>query len=127
VETHVCILNDNKLTVLLKTPNKTYCFYDAPNREKIQFNVQNYLKIHPSQIQYVPIHERDAEIKLNQHHFFIKQESFGRKISWNNKTWRICYQENPTKKKDEKTVFMPWIKHAHSLNHGSKIIPIAMN
>jgi competence protein ComEC len=127
VETHVCILNDNKLTVLLKTPNKTYCFFDAPNRGKIQFNVQNYLKIHPSQIQYVPIHERDAEIKLNQHHFFIKQESFGRKISWNKNTWRICYQVNPMEKADEKTVFMPWIKHVHSLHHGSKIIPIAMN
>jgi competence protein ComEC len=127
MESHICILNENKLTILLKSKDKTWCFFDDERKDKIAFNVSNYLKVHPADIRYVSIRKKEISLKLGQHLFQIKQGKGQRIICWDKHSWKVLFKEIPVHKTDAHSFFMPWVNHPLSLNHGAKIIPIAMN
>ena len=125
--THFCILNENKLTLILKKGERSWCFYDSENPQKIEFSVMNYQKLYPSNMRYISIRNKDAELYLNDERFKILKTHFGREVRLNNKIWCIYFKKNKVANDETSTVFMPWITHPNSLKNGAKIFEIAQN
>lgn len=124
---HFCILNENKLTMILKKGERSWCFYDSENPQKIEFSALNYQKLYPSNMRYISIRNKNAELTFNDAHIEILKTDFGREVRLNKKIWRIYFKkENGSNEKDS-TVFMPWIAHPNSLKNGAKIYEIAQN
>ncbi len=125
--THFCILNENKLTLILKKGERSWCFYDSENPQKIEFSAMNYQKLFPSDMRYISIRNKNAELTFNGEHLKIMKTEFGREVRLNKKIWRIYFQEKKGSNKLESSVFMPWITHPNSLKNGAKIYEIAQN
>jgi hypothetical protein len=125
--THFCILNENKLTLILKKGERSWCFYDSENPQKLEFSVLNYQKLHPSNVRYISIRNKNAELYFQDDCFKIIKTHFGREVRLNNKIWRIYFKESNTSNNDTASVFMPWITHPNSLKNGAKIYEIAQN
>jgi ComEC/Rec2-related protein len=125
--THFCILNENKLTLILKKGERSWCFYDSENPQKIKFSAMNYQKLYPSNMRLISIRNKNAELSFNEEHFKILKTEFGREIRLNKKIWRIYYKKSSTSIDMASTVFMPWITHPNSLKNGAKIYEIAQN
>jgi ComEC/Rec2-related protein len=125
--THFCILNENKLTLILKKGERSWCFYDSENPQKIEFSAMNYQKLFPSDMRYISIRNKNAELSFNGEHLKIMKTEFGREVRLNKKIWRIYFQEKKGSNKLESSVFMPWITHPNSLKNGAKIYEIAQN
>jgi competence protein ComEC len=125
--THFCILNENKLTLILKKGERSWCFYDSENPQKLEFSVLNYQKLHPSNVRYISIRNKNAELYFQDDCFKIVKTHFGREVRLNNKIWRIYFKESNTSNNDTASVFMPWITHPNSLKNGAKIYEIAQN
>lgn len=125
--THFCILNENKLTLILKKGERSWCFYDSENPQKLEFSVLNHKKLHPSNVRYISIRNKNAELYFQDDCFKIVKTHFGREVRLNNKIWRIYFKESNTSNNDTASVFMPWITHPNSLKNGAKIYEIAQN
>jgi competence protein ComEC len=124
---HLCILNENKLTVILKLGERSWCFYDDENPNKIQFSAINHQKLYPSNMEMINIRKKHAQFYLNKEKLEILKTEFGREIKLNNQTWRVYYKKDFLTRNDASSIFMPWISHRNSLGNGAKMIPIAQN
>jgi competence protein ComEC len=124
---HFCILNENKLTLILKKGERSWCFYDSENPQKIEFSAMNYQKLFPSEMRYISIRNKNAELSFKGEHLKILKTEFGREVRLNKKIWRIYFQEKNGSKGKASCVFMPWITHPNSLKNGAKIYEIAQN
>jgi ComEC/Rec2-related protein len=124
---NVCILNENKLTLILKKGERSWCFYDSENQNKIEFSAMNYQKLFPSDMRYISIRNKNAELSFNGEHLKIMKTEFGREVRLNKKIWRIYFQEKNGSNEKASSVFMPWITHPNSLKNGAKIYEIAQN
>ncbi|MEN9972021.1 MAG: hypothetical protein RIS20_368 [Bacteroidota bacterium] len=125
--THFCILNENKLTLILKKGERSWCFYDSENPQKIEFSAMNYQKLFPSDMRYISIRNKNAELSFNGEHLKIMKTEFGREVRLNKKIWRIYFQKKKGSNELDSSVFMPWITHSNSLKNGAKIYEIAQN
>lgn len=125
--THLCLLNENKLTVILKLGERSWCFYDDENPDKIQFSAINHQKLYPSKLQMISMRKNHVKFFFHKGKLEILKTAFGREIKLNKQSWRIYYKEDPAMRFDAASVFMPWISHPHSLKNGAKIYEIAQN
>lgn len=125
--THFCILNENKLTLILKKGERSWCFYDSENPQKIEFSAMNYQKLYPSNMRYISIRNKNAELCFHDERFKVTKTDFGREVRLNNKIWRIYFKKRKVSNDETSTVFMPWIVHPNSLNNGAKIFEVAQN
>lgn len=126
-DAHICILNENKFTLILKMGERSWCFYDDENPDKIQFSAINHQKLYPSKLHYISIRKKNARFSLRKNKLEIIKTNYGRKVSLNNRTWHIFYKENNTIRNETSTLFMPWVSHPNSLKNGAKIYEIAQN
>ncbi|MEN9987684.1 MAG: hypothetical protein RLZZ585_723 [Bacteroidota bacterium] len=125
--TQLCLLNENKLTVILKLGERSWCFYDDENPDKIQFSAINYQKLYPSNLEFISIRKRNVQFTFNKGNLEILKTTYGREIKLNKQSWRIYYKEQSALRNNVTSVFMPWISHPHSLKNGAKIYGIAQN
>lgn len=125
--THLCLLNENKLTVILKLGERSWCFYDDENPDKIQFSAINHQKLYPSKLKLISMRKNHVKFFFHKGKLEILKTAFGRQIKLNKQSWRIYYKEDPAMRFDASSVFMPWISHPHSLKNGAKIYEIAQN
>lgn len=125
--THLCLLNENKLTVILKLGERSWCFYDDENPDKIQFSAINHQKLYPSKLEMISMRKYHVKFFFHKGKLEILKTTFGREIKLNKQSWRIYYKEDSAKRFDASSVFMPWISHPHSLKNGAKIYEIAQN
>jgi hypothetical protein len=125
--THLCLLNENKLTVILKMGERSWCFYDDENPDKIQFSAINHQKLYPSTLHYISIKKKNARFSFQNNQLEIIKTDFGREVRLNNRTWRILYKESSAMDNKASTLFMPWVSHPNSLKNGAKIYEIAQN
>lgn len=125
--THLCLLNENKLTVILKLGERSWCFYDDENPDKIQFSAINHQKLYPSKLKLISMRKNHVKFFFHKGKLEILKTAFGREIKLNKQSWRIYYKEDPAMRFDASSVFMPWISHPHSLKNGAKIYEIAQN
>ncbi len=126
-ETHLCILNENKLTVILKIGENSWCFYDAEKPDKIKFSTDNYLKLYPSELKFVSIRNKNAQLRCLTNELNIKKVKDGREIHLNKEVFHVYYKPKTNQTLNSKVLFMPWIPHLNSLVNGSKVIQIAHN
>jgi competence protein ComEC len=125
--THLCLLNENKLTVILKMGERSWCFYDDENPDKIQFSAINHQKLYPSTLHYISIKKKNARFSFQNNQLEIIKTDFGREVRLNGRTWRILYKESNAMDHMASTLFMPWVTHPNSLKNGAKIYEIAQN
>jgi ComEC/Rec2-related protein len=125
--TQLCLLNENKLTVILKLGERSWCFYDDENPDKIQFSAINYQKLYPSNLEFISIRKRNVQFTFNKGNLEILKTTYGREIKLNKQSWHIYYKEQSALRNNVTSVFMPWISHPHSLKNGAKIYEIAQN
>ncbi|MCX8487376.1 MAG: ComEC/Rec2 family competence protein [Crocinitomicaceae bacterium] len=125
--THLCLLNENKLTVILKMGERSWCFYDDENPDKIQFSAINHQKLYPSKLEMISMRKKHVQFSFNKGKLEILKTEFGREIKLNNQIWRVYYKKDFSTRNDAASVFMPWISHPHSLKNGAKIYEIAQN
>jgi hypothetical protein len=113
--------------LILKKGKRSWCFYDSENPQKIEFSAMNYQKLFPSDMRYISIRNKNAELSFNGEHLKIMKTEFGREVRLNKKIWRIYFQEKNGSNELDYSVFMPWITHPNSLKNGAKIYEIAQN
>lgn len=127
-KSHICILNQNTLTVLLKQNNKILCFYnDAPeNIEKVKFSAEAYLKSFPGEISYYSLKSKNYNLSLKRKYLTIKKVDWDFLIEMNHKKLHIIHSEksNLTKVKDVERIYMPWIENSKSIFNGAMFFPI---
>ena len=124
---HLCFLNENKFTLILKVGERSWCFYDAENPDKIQFSATNHQKLYPSNMEMIPIRKKNVQFLFDHRKLEIVKTSFGREIKLNRKTWKVYYKSDQIDQNNPSTIFMPWISHQNSLKNGAKIYEIAQN
>ena len=126
-DTHVCILNEKKLTVIFKSGEKSWCFYDAELPDKIKFSTDNYLKLHPSKLKFISIRNKNLHLRCEANEIRIQKIKDGREIQVNKQLFLVYYKPITSQKRGRQILFMPWISNRNSLSNGAKMIPIAQN
>jgi len=124
---HICILNENKFTLMLKIGERSWCFYDDEDPGKIEFSAINHQKLYPSNLHYISIRKKNACFSYGKHELEIIKTNNGREVRLNDRTWHIYYKKNKEIGKNSSTLFMPWVSHPNSLKNGAKIYEIAEN
>ena len=126
-DSHVCILNEKKLTVIFKSGYKSWCFYDSEQPDKIKFSAANYLKLHPSKLKFISIRNKNLRLRCEANEIRIRRIKDGREIQVNKELFHLYYKPITNQKRWSRILFMPWISHRNSLSNGAKMIPIAQN
>jgi len=126
-KTHICILNENKFTLILKIGERSWCFYDDQNPNKIKFSAVNHQKLYPSNQHYISLRKKNARFFCGKNKLEIIKTNFGREVRLNKRTWHILYKENKGIRNNTSILFMPWVSHPNSLKNGAKIYEIAQN
>jgi competence protein ComEC len=125
-ESHICVLNQNKLSLIFKSNNQLICLYndDIQNLNKIKFTAESYLKCFPGEIQYYSFKDKNVDLEISKHKLNIKKVNSDFILKIDNQKIRIIHSEKSTNKKTDKTYFMPWIENSKSLNKGAIILPL---
>jgi competence protein ComEC len=125
-ESHICVLNQNKLSLIVKSNNQLICLYndDIQNLNKIKFTAESYLKCFPGEIQFYSFKDKNVDLEISKHKLNIKKVNSDFILKIDNQKIRIIHSEKSTNKKTDKTYFMPWIENSKSLNKGAIILPL---
>ncbi|MFY7667638.1 MAG: ComEC/Rec2 family competence protein [Crocinitomicaceae bacterium] len=125
-DSHICILNQNKLSLIVKNKNQLICLYndDYQNLEKIKFTAESYLKCFPGKIQYYSFKDKNVDLEISKHKLNLKKVNSDFVLKIDNQRIRFIHSEKSTSKKPDKTYFMPWIENSKSLNKGAIILPL---
>jgi competence protein ComEC len=125
-DSHICVLNQNKLSLIVKSNNQLICLYndDIQNLNKIKFTAESYLKCFPGEIQFYSFKDKNVDLEISKHKLNIKKVNSDFVLKIDNQKIRIIHSEKSTNKKTDKTYFMPWIENSKSLNKGAIILPL---
>jgi hypothetical protein len=125
-DSHICILNQNKLSLIVKSKNQLICLYndDYQNLEKIEFTAESYLKCFPGKIHYYSIKNKKLNLKISKYKLKIQKVNSDFVLDINNQKFRFVHSEKSTNKLTPDTFFMPWIENLQSLNKGAIILPL---
>ena len=125
-DSHICVLNQNKLSLIVKNKNQLICLYndDYQNLEKIKFTAESYLKCFPGKIQYYSIKNKKLNLVISKHKLNIMKENSDFILKIDNQKFRFDHSEKSTNKLTPYTFFMPWIENSKSLNKGAIILPL---
>ena len=121
---HVCIFNNNQLVIAVKNKSDIICFYDTPVEKlnKVKFTVSSYLKNYPGEVEYVSIHKKNANLKIDNQNLRISKSREGRTLEIDSKKYTIHYSnKNQISQND---LAMPWVETKQSLASGAKIIEL---
>jgi competence protein ComEC len=125
-DSHICVLNQNKLSLIVKNKNQLICLYndDYQNLEKIKFTAESYLKCFPGKIQYISFRNKNMNLEISKHKLNIMKENSDFILKIDNQKFRFVHSEKSTNKLTPNTFFMPWIENSKSLNKGAIILPL---
>lgn len=125
-DSHICVLNQNKLSLIVKNKNQLICLYnnDYQNLEKIKFTAESYLKCFPGKIQYISFRNKNMNLEISKHKLNIMKENSDFILKIDNQKFRFVHSEKSTNKLTPYTFFMPWIENSKSLNKGAIILPL---
>jgi len=125
-DSHICVLNQNKLSLIVKSKNQLICLYndDYQNLEKIKFTAESYLKCFPGKIQYISFRNKNMNLEISKHKLNIMKENSDFILKIDNQKFRFVHSEKSTNKLTPYTFFMPWIENLQSLNKGAIILPL---
>ena len=125
-ENHICILNQNKLSLIIKNKNQLICLYnDNPeNLAKLKFTVESYLKCFPGEIEYYSFKEKELNLDISTHKLSLRRENYDIIIKVDTQNYKFVHSEKSTLEKTQNSYFMPWIENSKSLNHGAIILPL---
>jgi competence protein ComEC len=125
-DSHICVLNQNKLSLIVKSKNQLICLYndDYQNLEKIKFTAESYLKCFPGKIQYISFRNKNMNLEISKHKLNIMKENSDFILKIDNQKFRFVHSEKSTNKLTPNTFFMPWIENSKSLNKGAIILPL---
>ncbi len=127
-ENHICFLNNNKLTLLVKKNEQIYCFYnDDPEKlDKVKFTTDSYLKCYPGKITYYSLKNKNFNLSISGMKIRIIKEKSNFVLAFNNRKIEVIHSErNHVKlKQDSESIFMPWINYKNSLRNGAMIYPL---
>jgi hypothetical protein len=121
---HICIFNNNQLVITVKNKSNIVCFYDTPveKLEKVKFTVSSYLKNYPGDVEYVSIHKKNANLKIDNQNVSISKSKQGRILEIDSMKYTIHYSnKNQISQND---LAMPWVETKQSLASGAKIIEL---
>ena len=121
---HVCIFNNNQLVIAVKNKSKIVCFYDTPleKLDKVKFTVSSYLKNYPGEVEYVSIHKKNANLKIDNQNVSISKSIQGRILEIDSMKYTIHYSnKNQISQND---LAMPWVENKQSLSSGARIIEL---
>ena len=125
-DSHICVLNQNKLSLIVKNKNQLICLYndDYQDLEKIKFTAESYLKCFPGKIQYISFRNKNMNLEISKHKLNIMKENSDFILKIDNQKFRFVHSEKSTNKLTPNTFFMPWIENSKSLNKGAIILPL---
>lgn len=128
-ENHVCILNNNKLTIVIKSSNKVFCLYndEIKNEDKIKFVAESYIKCFPGEIRYLSI--KNKKINLSLCNKLIKLEKvksdFVLRINGHKtENYKFIHSEKSINSNSRNVIFMPWIDGEKSLKNGAVFLKL---
>jgi competence protein ComEC len=128
-ENHVCILNNNKLTIIIKSNNKVFCLYndETKNEDKIKFVAESYIKCFPGEIRYLSI--KNKKINLSLCNKLIKLEKvksdFVLRINGHKtENYKFIHSEKSINSNSRNVIFMPWIDGEKSLKNGAVFLKL---
>jgi hypothetical protein len=80
------------------------------------------LKNYPGEVEYVSIHKKNANLKIDNQNLRISKSSEGRILEIDSKKYTIHYSnKNQISQND---LAMPWVETKQSLASGAKIIEL---
>ena len=127
-DNHICFLNNNKLTFLVKNNNQIYCFYnDVPDKlDKVKFTTDSYFKLYPGDITYYSLKNKNYTLSANGKKIKISKEKSNFVIALNNRKIEVIHSEKDILKlnKNNETIYMPWIYNENSLQNGALFFPL---
>jgi hypothetical protein len=125
-ESHICVLNHNKLSLIVKSKNQLICLYndDAQNLDKIKFTAESYLKCFPGEIRYYSIKNKKLNMTISNHKLKITKENSDFVLKINDETYQFVHSEKTFISSKKNTFYMPWLENSKSLNNGAIILPL---
>lgn len=125
-ESHICVLNHNKLSLIVKSKNQLICLYndDAQNLDKIKFTAESYLKCFPGEIRYCSIKNKKLNMTISNHKLKITKENSDFVLKINDETYKFVHSEKTFISSKKNNFYMPWIENSKSLNSGAIILPL---
>jgi competence protein ComEC len=125
-DSHICVLNQNKLSLIVKSKNQLICLYndDYQNLEKIKFTAESYLKCFPGKIQYISFRNKNVNLEISKHKLSLMKENSDFLLKIDNHKFRFVHSEKSTNNLTPNTFFMPWIEDSKSLKKGAIILPL---
>ena len=125
-DSHICVLNQNKLSLIVKNKNQLICLYndDYHNLEKIKFTAESYLKCFPGKIKYISFRNKNMNLEISKHKLNIMKENSDFILKIDNQKFRFVHSEKSTNNLKPNAFFMPWIENSKSLNKGAIILPL---
>ncbi|MBM3185846.1 MAG: ComEC/Rec2 family competence protein, partial [Bacteroidetes bacterium] len=125
-ESHICVLNQNKLSLIIKSKNQLICLYndDIQNLDKIKFTAESYLKCFPGKIHYYSIRNKTLNLLISNLNINVTKENSDFILNINNQKFQFVHSEKSMNNSPKNTFFMPWIENSKSLNNGAIILPL---
>lgn len=128
-ESHICVLNNNKLALIIKNKNQVICLYndDTKNVDKIKFTAESYLKCFPGKIRYISIKNKTMSYTSKNYFIKLEKEKSDFVLSFtNDKTQRIklIHSEKSPYSNTRNAIYMPWFDHEKSLNEGAVFLTL---
>ncbi len=125
-ESHICVLNHNKLSLIVKSKNQLICLYndDAQNLDKIKFTAESYLKCFPGEIRYFSIKNKKLNMTISNHKLKITKENSDFLLKINDETYQFVHSEKTFISSKKNAFYMPWLENSKSLNNGAIILPL---
>jgi competence protein ComEC len=125
-ENHLYILNQNKLTFLIKKKDQILCFYNdkSENLNKVKFTTESYLKCYPGEIKYYSLKNKNYNLVFDSLKLNITKNNPNYTIEFNDHKIQIIHSEKNKVKMGYKNIYMPWIENKNSLRNGSLFFPL---
>jgi competence protein ComEC len=125
-DSHICVLNQNKLSLIFKYKNQLVCLYndDSYNLEKIRFTVESYLKCFPGAIEYHSFKNKNLDLEISTYKLKIRKRNSDIFLDINNEKIQFVHSEKSHINKTNKTYYMPWIDRSNSIKSGAIILPL---
>jgi len=125
-ESHICVLNQNKLSLIVKNKNKLICLYnDEPtNLDKIKFTIESYIKCFPGEIEYYSFKNKELKLAFSTKKISLKRENSNIILTVNEQKYHFIHSEKSLFNSKRNMYFMPWIENSNSLNNGAIILPL---
>ncbi|MFM7683328.1 MAG: hypothetical protein ACKO7P_11375, partial [Bacteroidota bacterium] len=125
-ESHICVLNQNKLSLIIKSKNQLICLYndDIQNLDKIKFTAESYLKCFPGKIHYYSIRNKTLNLLISDLNINVTKENSDFILNIHNQKFQFLHSEKSMNNSPKNTFFMPWIENSKSLNNGAIILPL---